>query len=462
MKLHAPIQTVERAALLALLGLGAGATTAGELFFDFNRNLNPPNASVFLFGNAGQTATVTTLSGFNQNVVLSADGFFNLPIANSFQQSGTGIRDTGFRVVSPDPIAGYFVNRAANTTDMTYLLDRTSLGTSYYIASDGGNFGEGSQVMIHATEDNTSVTFTPKGAAPVNVVLQAGETYKYAGGQTDLTGSSVSASAPVAVFGGHECTNVPDNFTACDTLIEQMIPTNRLSTSYLVTASDPAVNSNIPGNGDLVRVIATANNTNVSVNGVDVATLNAGDVHQFELSQTDGLGASISASAPVMVAQYLTGQNYLGGINTDPAMSLVPGADTWLSNYRLATPAGAQSFANNYAAIIIESIDLMSLLLDGSPVNTAGFTGIAGTAFSRGLVDLPLGLFTMSADSPFLLMLGGGESFDSYFTYGGATFAPGISPPEPPTQTPVPGPLALVTFGLVSFGWTRWQQRKRG
>jgi hypothetical protein len=457
MKPHSASQRLELAALLALFGLGSTAGQAGELYFDFNRNINLPNASVFLFGNAGQTATVSTRSGFNQDLVLSAEGFFNLPIGRSFQQSGTGVRNTGFRVVSPDPIAGYFVNRAPNTTDMTYLLDKASLGTEYFIASDGGRYGEGSQVMIHATADNTAVTFTPKGSAPINVVLRAGETYKYAGGNADLTGSSVTATNPVAVFGGHECTNIPDSFAACDTLIEQMIPTNRLSSSYLVAASDPAVRSKTPGNGDLVRVIATTDNTSVSVNGVTVATLNAGDVHQFELSQTDGLGAAIDASAPVMVAQYLTGQDYLGGINTDPAMSLVPGTDTWLDDYRLATPAGAQAFTNNYAAIVIETLDLLSLLLDGNPVNTSSFTGIGGTAFSRGLVDLPIGLFTMSAASPFLLMLGGGEWYDSYLTYGGATFAPGISPPDlnVPQGVSAPLPAALVAIGLASLGWTR-------
>jgi len=83
---------------------GASSALANELFFDFNRNevgSTPPTASVFLFGNIGQTANVSNLDGFNQNIVLGGTGFFNLPIPNTNQQSGTGVRDTGFRITSP-------------------------------------------------------------------------------------------------------------------------------------------------------------------------------------------------------------------------------------------------------------------------------------------------------------------------------------------------------------------------
>src|SRR5689334_16362366 len=82
---------------------GASADT---LLFDFNKNTigNTANASVFLFGDSGQTATVTNLAGFSSSVTLNSDGFFNLPINNSFQQSGTGIFNTGFQVNSAKPI----------------------------------------------------------------------------------------------------------------------------------------------------------------------------------------------------------------------------------------------------------------------------------------------------------------------------------------------------------------------
>lgn len=450
---------MKRHLLAVAAALVASGSHAGVLYFDYNANsLGTNNASLFLFGNAGQTASVTNLAGFNETVTLDANGFYNLGIPSSYAQSGNGIRNTGFEVSSGQAIAGYFINRAPFTTDMTYLLDSNALGKNYVVASMGGSIGEGSQMAVHAVENNTTVTISPKGAAAFNVVLNKGETYKYAGGGTDLTGSSIVADKNVAVFSGHECANV-GGVPYCDNLLEQGIPTEKLSTSYLLTASKGAEIT--PQNRDIVRVIATADNTEVKVNGVVVATIDKGEFHEFSLAEATG--AQVEASSPVAVAQYLVGGNgvRVGSGGTDPALAYVPGQDTWLDSYRLATPSGGAAFDFNYASIVIDTPSLASLMLDGVVVDTSGFTAIGSTGYSRGIIDLSLGLFDLEADKEFLVMLGGGANDDSYFTYGGSTFAPGISPPPPPPPgVPEPGTIVLTLSGLLALQQVRSRRRK--
>lgn len=445
------------AAAVALLATGSHA---GLLYFDYNKNSlgSGPIPSLFLFGNAGQAVSVSNLAGFNQNFTLDSNGFYNLGIPLANAQSGSGIRNTGFEVSSGQAIAGYFINRATFTTDMTYLLDSNALGKNYVVASMGTGGGEGSQMAVHAIEDNTTVTISPKGVAAFNVVLNKGETYKYAGGSTDLTGSSIVSDKNVAVFSGHECANV-GGVAYCDNLLEQAIPTEKLSKNYLLTASKGAEIT--PQNRDLVRVIATADGTEVKVNGTVVATLNRGQYHEFSL--TEATGAQVEASAPVAVAQYLVGGNgvRVGGGGTDPALSYVPGQDTWLDSYRLATPTDSAAFTFNYASIVIDSLNVGSLSLNGIGVNTSAFSAIGSTGYSRGIIDLPLGLFDLEATSKFLVMLGGGANDDSYFTYGGSTFAPGISPPPPPPNgVPEPGTIALTLGGLIALQQSRARRRR--
>ena len=51
---------------------------------------------------------------------------------------------------------------------------------------------------------------------------------------TDLTGSKVIADKPLSVISGHECAFVPDYTSACDHLVEQVLPTALWGTTYFI------------------------------------------------------------------------------------------------------------------------------------------------------------------------------------------------------------------------------------
>jgi outer membrane autotransporter protein len=312
---------------------------------------------------------------------------------------------------------------------MTYLIDGERLGTNY-VVSGYQNIRQ-DQMSVQAVQDNTTVTFTPKGAAAFNVTLNAGQTYMYTA-STQLTGSSILADKPIAVFSGNACTNVPTGVFACDHIVEQMPSIDQLSSSYLL-AQTPRTGAQ----GNVVRVVATADNTEVRVDGALVATLaTKGDYYEGRVVG----GIQVDATKPVLVAQYLVGQSEAGA-NTDPAMTIVPGSDQWLKSYVFATPSGSSDFPTDFVSIVIQTSSLSSLVVNGVAADGSLFNPLGSTLFSYGNIDVSstTGPFAITADTPFQLLLSGFDSFDSYFTYGGAAFAPGASPPVDPPPPPLPG-----------------------
>jgi VCBS repeat-containing protein len=200
-----------------------------------------------------------------------------------------------------------------------------------------------------------------------------------------------------------------------------MPPVNVLSNSYIV---GEAFKNGLGDN--LVRVVAAKDSTQVSVDGSVVATLKAGESYDFTVSTN---AAQITTSEPALVAQYLQSTNLVG--EGDPAMMFVPGQDAWLKSYKLATPADSAAFRDNLVNVVIPTTALGSLELNGAAVDTSGFVSVGSSGFSVGNLEIAPGLFTIEASETFQVSLFGFDSFDSYLTFGAATFAQGVSNKPP-------------------------------
>ncbi len=265
------------------------------------------------------------------------------------------------------------------------------------------------------------------------VTLNQGETYlvrDLAGtdfrGAPDLTGSIISGTKPVAVFGGNRATFIPSQFFAADHLVEQLPPTNTWGREFVTL---PLMTNST--RGDRFRFLAQADNTQVTVNGTVVATLNRGQF--FEQSIVEP--SHIQSSGPILVAQYAHSQNYYrtnpGGnpnFQGDPLMMIVPPSEQFLANYTVSTPVPssiltAQRFDRNFINIVTPTEAVGQIELGGVPISADKFTTIGTSGFSGAQVAIELGAYQLAGPLPFGVFVYGFGSFDSYGYVGGQSLS---------------------------------------
>ena len=80
-----------------------------------------------------------------------------------------------------------------------------------------------SRLVFIPCEDGLTITFTPSQGTQRTINAQKFDT-KLITENFDLTGSTLTATGPLAVFTGHQCGQIPTTVTACDILVEQIPP----------------------------------------------------------------------------------------------------------------------------------------------------------------------------------------------------------------------------------------------
>ncbi len=266
------------------------------------------------------------------------------------------------------------------------------------------------------------------------VTLNQGETYLLRdladggfGKGPDLTGSIITSTKPVAVFGGNRATFIPNQFFAADHLVEQLPPTNTWGREFVTMPLSTGSTR-----GDRFRFLAQADNTELTVNGTVVATLNRGQFHEQALV---GPGHIVS-SKPILVAQYAHSQNYYrtdpGGnpnFQGDPLMMIVPPFEQFLANYTVSTPVAssilnAQRFDRNFLNIVAPAEAVGLIEVNGAAVAANKFVAIGTSGFFGAQVPIALGTYQLAGPLPFGAFVYGFGSFDSYGYVGGQALSP--------------------------------------
>jgi IgGFc binding protein len=321
------------------------------------------------------------------------------------------------------------------TNDASLLLPVNAWTGSYRVASRHHFAGTSGFVAVVAQADGTNVTFAAgpqtgqvkSGVTGISstgtgtITMNAGDVVELVtnGGTSqsdpnDLTGMLVSSTKPIEVIGGHQCTYVPDTTGYCDHLEESMFPIEALDTQYIVTA--PLIAANTP-KVQIVRIIATAANTTLSYDppqaGAPTAIAAAGGWAELPTSSNS---FKVSASAKIMVQQYMTGQD-AGGNAGDPAMTSTVPTSQFRTSYLFYAPP---SYQTNFVNIVAPTG--ATVTLDGAPVATGSFTAIGATGYTSArlvLASSPSGFHTITGSLPVGVSVYGYGQYTSYWYPGG-------------------------------------------
>ena len=258
---------------------------------------------------------------------------------------------------------------ATATCGSTTIIPLNKLSTEYVVVSTEPVIQ--SQFAVAAIADNTriSITFRMRRNLPLNIsgnafynnsvfniTLHRFETYQIAHA-TDLTGTVIKSSSPIAAFSGNLC-NKLESIGACDYLIEQLPPTASVDKIYIVPPNSDDRDS-------LIRITALENSScTYSVGNVN-QTVSLHQYDTFDIKISDNQTCSIESENPLLVTTF--GLHSKRSDLGDPSMTIVPGVNQYLNYYKIVVPLG---YTNSYISILMKYSSKKFLRINDTEIRT--------------------------------------------------------------------------------------------
>ncbi len=364
----------------------------------------------------------------------------------SISASSSTTGGTAFRIESDVPIAAYQFNPSTNvievySNDASLLLPEQALGTDYTAATADGillgmsandpmPINAGAFVAVVATADDTTVEITANtelvGTLPNPLVLRRGVVATILSNSlhTDagnLSGTTVHANKPVAVFAGNVATAIPAANDVCcaDHLEHQLLPVTAWGTRYAVAP--------LPGPDDgrdahtVYRVVA-------GDQGADLifcpeqppgapTSLEPGESVAFATDAAFTVRSDDDDESFSLV-QFAHSNTEVSteGLG-DPAMAIVVPAGQFERRSVFLVPAG---YAANWATLVVRGdgeVRVDGVLIDADRFAEIGY--LAGEKHRYLHLDVPAGTHALEAEAPAGVTVSGVDTAVGYAFAGG-------------------------------------------
>jgi len=382
----------------------------------------PPNVDmtaslqIFISSNFATSGNVSSaFPGVNQTFTVTPGVVTQLSVPSTVALIN-GVENKGIRIMSNDPIAVYGLNLKVATTDAYMALPVSSLGIDYMVLTYTTTLnGVGSSFSVVATQNATVLTiFNHQTNSTYTVNLDEGQTYREEVPTVgeDLTGSRIQSNFPVSVYGSVDLANIPAGCTFADHIVEQMFPISAWGKRFVTV---PLAGRD--ASGDIFRILASEDATDVLINGTLVTTINTGDYYETNLV---GYNA-IEASNACLLAQYAKGTTCSGGTTGDPFIMLIPPREQFLTSYTICTLAG---FSTHWVNLVAPSNAVGTIYQDGVLVPAGAFVPIGTTSFYGAQIPISEGSHTFTSTIPFGVFVYGWTNVNSYGYPGGGSMSP--------------------------------------
>ena len=389
----------------AMVHAGGGDSYGNELWLSIPSGTATGTYSVD--GAAGVPFNVTDAAALRVNLAgASMSSAVNVPETRGLfvvsSRADLLVEHKELRLVSSPYTEGYSVTVPRQTVA---LGTHFRLGGFRMTQASGGSVAPTAQWAMITAPSGATVTLTaPPGAtlpfwtgsttATHAVTLAAGQSVSVSA-NASLDGALLASSAPVAAASGGRGWISPCGDNGADALV----PASQYGTEWAVR---------LPSGGPAqagVAVIADVDATEVRVDGVVAATLNAGQTHFFSPASP----ARVETSKPALV--WMNGS--LRACELDTA---------FIPPLELPTAPLTIAFNASFAAevvVVIGTSSVAGLELDGATVTPVSSTVLPGRADVTVVVlDVAAGLHAVSAASGFQLMAsyaGAGAGVLAYF-----------------------------------------------